>query len=183
VRLINKAKMGEEMMQLPLNLGRMIETAKRVFNVRATDRSNLRPADVIPRIQNLLSELRIVRGSDPISAEADLNATILFKALARSRLAFKEIVKVHRLNKLAFDHVLGELQNRWDRSFVSPGEMVGVLAAQSIGEPATQMTLNTHPWCSASQGDSQSGQGYQDSQHGCLPEHAPRNSGTGQEAP
>ena len=27
--------------------------------------------------------------------------------------------------------------------FVNPGEMVGVLAAQSIGEPATQMTLNT----------------------------------------
>ncbi|OAA46842.1 DNA-directed RNA polymerase II largest subunit [Metarhizium rileyi] len=142
-RLVNKSKMGEEMMQLPLNIGRMIETAKRVFNVRATDRSNLRPADVIPRIQNLLSELKIVRGSDPISTEADRNATILFRALIRSRLAFKEIVKVHRLNKLAFDHVLGELQNRWDRSFVSPGEMVGVLAAQSIGEPATQMTLNT----------------------------------------
>ena len=26
---------------------------------------------------------------------------------------------------------------------VNPGEMAGVLAAQSIGEPATQMTLNT----------------------------------------
>lgn len=26
---------------------------------------------------------------------------------------------------------------------VSPGEMVGALAAQSLGEPATQMTLNT----------------------------------------
>ncbi|KAG9529328.1 RNA polymerase II largest subunit, partial [Aureobasidium melanogenum] len=32
---------------------------------------------------------------------------------------------------------------RFSRSLVSPGEMVGVLAAQSIGEPATQMTLNT----------------------------------------
>lgn len=26
---------------------------------------------------------------------------------------------------------------------VQPGEMVGALAAQSLGEPATQMTLNT----------------------------------------
>ena len=26
---------------------------------------------------------------------------------------------------------------------VAPGEMVGAMAAQSIGEPATQMTLNT----------------------------------------
>ena len=29
------------------------------------------------------------------------------------------------------------------RSFVDPGECVGLLAAQSIGEPSTQMTLNT----------------------------------------
>ena len=29
------------------------------------------------------------------------------------------------------------------RSLIDPGEVVGVLAAQSIGEPSTQMTLNT----------------------------------------
>ncbi len=28
-------------------------------------------------------------------------------------------------------------------SLVDPGEAVGVLAAQSVGEPSTQMTLNT----------------------------------------
>jgi DNA-directed RNA polymerase II subunit RPB1 len=47
------------------------------------------------------------------------------------------------LNKLAFQHVIGEIESRFNRATVSPGEMVGVLAAQSIGEPATQMTLNT----------------------------------------
>ena len=31
----------------------------------------------------------------------------------------------------------------WHRARVAPGEMVGSIAAQSIGEPATQMTLNT----------------------------------------
>lgn len=29
------------------------------------------------------------------------------------------------------------------RSIVNPGENVGTLAAQSVGEPSTQMTLNT----------------------------------------
>ena len=143
VRKINRPKKDEDMMQLPLNIGRIIESAKRIFNVKMTDRSDLRPTYVIPTIQNLLKKMVIVRGNDPISQEADSNATILFKALVRSRLAFKDLVRVHRLNKLAFDHIVGELQNRWDRAFVSPGEMVGVLAAQSIGEPATQMTLNT----------------------------------------
>ena len=143
IREINQPKKGEEMMQLPLNIGRIIESSKRIFNIKPTNRSNLRPSDVIPAVHNLLKSMVMVRGNDPISEEADYNSSILFKGLLRSRLAFKEMVKVHRLNKLAFDHVLGELQNRWERSAVSPGEMVGVLAAQSIGEPATQMTLNT----------------------------------------
>jgi DNA-directed RNA polymerase II subunit RPB1 len=143
VRRINEPKLDEDSMQLPLNIARIIEAAKRVFGVKATDRSNLRPEDVIPVVQATLDNMKIVRGNDPISLEADANATVLFKALLRSRLAFKELIREHRLSKVAFDYVVGELQNRWERAFVSPGEMVGVLAAQSIGEPATQMTLNT----------------------------------------
>ena len=33
---------------------------------------------------------------------------------------------------------------------VKPGEMVGALAAQSLGEPATQMTLNTFHYAGVS---------------------------------
>ena len=33
---------------------------------------------------------------------------------------------------------------------ISPGEMVGAVAAQSIGEPATQMTLNTFHYAGVS---------------------------------
>ena len=32
---------------------------------------------------------------------------------------------------------------KYMNSLVEPGEAVGLLAAQSIGEPSTQMTLNT----------------------------------------
>ena len=32
---------------------------------------------------------------------------------------------------------------KYARSLVDPGEAVGLLAGQSIGEPSTQMTLNT----------------------------------------
>ena len=143
VRRINRPKLDEDSMQLPLNISRLIETSKRVFDIKAVERSNLRPADVIPVVQATLAGMKVVRGNDPISLEADADATVLFKALIRSRLAFKELIKEHRLSKDAFEYVIGELKTRWERAFVSPGEMVGVLAAQSIGEPATQMTLNT----------------------------------------
>lgn len=78
-----------------------------------------------------------------MSIEAQDSATYLFKCHLRSRLAFKRLVNEYSMSKKALDYVLGELQDRFLKAAVAPGEMVGVLAAQSIGEPATQMTLNT----------------------------------------
>jgi DNA-directed RNA polymerase II subunit RPB1 len=143
LREVNYKKKDEEMMQLPLNVIRIVASARKLFKVDDTDRSDLHPADVIPKVRELLDKLVIVRGEDPISIEAQVNATLLIKAQLRSRLAYKRIALEQRLNHLAFDHVLGEIESRFTRALVNPGEMVGVLAAQSIGEPATQMTLNT----------------------------------------
>jgi DNA-directed RNA polymerase II subunit RPB1 len=42
-----------------------------------------------------------------------------------------------------FDEVLTDIRYRYIKGRVHPGEMVGTLAAQSIGEPTTQLTLNT----------------------------------------
>ncbi|KXT17255.1 hypothetical protein AC579_5803 [Pseudocercospora musae] len=128
---------------LPLNVGRMIANARNKFKINDNSKSDLDPRDVIPKVRALLDRLKIIRGDDELSKEADLNATLLCKALFRSRLAFKRLVKEDKLSKLALDNILGDIENRFLRALVSPGEMVGVLAAQSIGEPATQMTLNT----------------------------------------
>jgi DNA-directed RNA polymerase II subunit RPB1 len=143
LREVLKAKAGEKTMQLPLNVQRIINNAIALFQIDNTSRSDLTPKDVIPAVNSFLQRMRVVRGTDPLSEEADYNATILFKSQIRARLCFKRLAIDKRINKLAFEHILGELENRWSRSMVSPGEMVGVLAAQSIGEPATQMTLNT----------------------------------------
>ncbi|KAK5113959.1 hypothetical protein LTR62_003082 [Meristemomyces frigidus] len=129
--------------QLPLNIDRMIRNAKDRFKIKDGARSNLDPRQAIPKVREMLDRLIIVRGDDPLSLEADLNATLLCKAKFRSRLAFKRIAKDDSLTKDALDNILGDLESRFSRALASPGEMVGVLAAQSIGEPATQMTLNT----------------------------------------
>ncbi|KAF2839315.1 DNA-directed RNA polymerase II subunit [Patellaria atrata CBS 101060] len=133
----------EDKYALPLNVQRIIETARTKFRIKDGARSNLNPSEVIPQISALLDRLIVIRGDDPLSIEAQDSATKLFKAQLRSRLAFKRLVKQYSLNKLALDNILGDIETRFARAAVSAGEMVGVLAAQSIGEPATQMTLNT----------------------------------------
>ena len=49
----------------------------------------------------------------------------------------------HQCNVESLQKVVDILTKKWYQSIVAPGEMVGVIAAQSVGEPTTQMTLNT----------------------------------------
>jgi len=55
------------------------------------------------------------------------------------------VAKLGRLNvtKNEFDEICDNVIESYERSLVEPGEAVGTVAAQSIGEPGTQMTLRT----------------------------------------
>ena len=101
-------------------------------------------------MRDLLTKLTVVKGTDRLSIEAQYNATYNFFSLLRSQLASKRVLGEHRLTPQAFDWLLGEVENRFLQHRVQPGEMVGALAAQSIGEPATQMTLNTFHYAGVS---------------------------------
>ena len=47
------------------------------------------------------------------------------------------------LSKKEFDEICDNVIESYERALVEPGEAVGTVAAQSIGEPGTQMTLRT----------------------------------------
>lgn len=47
------------------------------------------------------------------------------------------------ITKKEFDAICKNVIESYERSLVEPGEAVGTVAAQSIGEPGTQMTLRT----------------------------------------
>jgi DNA-directed RNA polymerase II subunit RPB1 len=67
----------------------------------------------------------------------------LWSALLRYWLAPHKLIVDKRFTKMAFNTLceLVVLKN-W-QAWAQPGEQVGIIAAQSIGEPSTQMTLNT----------------------------------------
>lgn len=78
-----------------------------------------------------------------IIAEAHENSTKLFKIYLRRNLCAKKIMLEDRLNVASFDQLINSIKEVFRSSTVHPGEMVGSIGAQSMGEPATQMTLNT----------------------------------------
>ena len=69
--------------------------------------------------------------------------TELFKVLYFYYLSPKDLLMVKRFNRKALIILIENIIAAYKKSIVSPGEMVGMIAAQSIGEPTTQMTLNT----------------------------------------
>ncbi|ORX62127.1 beta and beta-prime subunits of DNA dependent RNA-polymerase [Hesseltinella vesiculosa] len=143
-------KNGDDSWPLPVNLHRLITNAQQTFHIDVRKPSNIHPLQIIDGISSLCDRLVVVRGSDKISAEAQKNATLLFQMLLRSTFAVKRVVEEFHLTSHAFEWVLGEIENRFLTSIVNPGEMVGTIAAQSIGEPATQMTLNTFHYAGVS---------------------------------
>ena len=69
--------------------------------------------------------------------------TELFKAMYFYYLSPKDLLMVKRFNKKALTVLLEMIVLKYKSSLIAPGEMVGMISAQSIGEPTTQLTLNT----------------------------------------
>merc|ERR1719450_1584193 len=134
---------GNSKVVLPCNLERMIWNAQKIFHINKRSPTDLAPIKVIKGVREMLERCIIVRGSDKLSKQANENATTLFQCLVRATLCTKLMSEQHRLSEEAFDWLLGEIETKFMMSHATPGEMVGAMAAQSIGEPATQMTLNT----------------------------------------
>lgn len=70
------------------------------------------------------------------------NATMI-RIHIESELSPKLAWTRHKLNKERFDFLIRKIQSAYVEGLSDPGESIGAIAAQSIGEPCTQMTLNT----------------------------------------
>jgi DNA-directed RNA polymerase beta' subunit len=66
-----------------------------------------------------------------------------FKYALYEILAPKLCVYTYKFSKKQLEHISKEIIKSFNKSMVEPGEMVGIIAAQSLGEPVTQLMLNT----------------------------------------
>ena len=63
---------------LPVNLHRIVQNAIQIFHIDRRKPSDLEPAYIIDAVRDLCDRLIVVRGDDPLSKEAQANATLLF---------------------------------------------------------------------------------------------------------
>ena len=93
--------------------------------------TNLDPMTVLGTLEKLEEETKI----HPVFGYNEL-----LMAIVRVYLSPRVLIRVKRVSKAQLEMIVMRIKTYFEKSLAHPGEMVGVVAAQSIGEPATQMS-------------------------------------------
>ena len=118
----------------PVSFDRITRNAKAMFNkYDGGILSDLDPMYVLDTINKLCEELYVSKQN---------KGNKFLKMLIRCYLSPKKVIFDYKYNKIAFDYVINQVKQRFYDSIAHPSDMVGVVAAQSIGEPAPQMSAS-----------------------------------------
>lgn len=123
----------EAQIQVGVPISRIIERASDIFKTKETF-SDATPRDVVDCFDRCLQSCTYPGKTHPMPAMEMLLRTFIHPAV---------LLRKWRLSQKALEWVHREIERKFLDSLANSGEMVGVVSAQSMGEPATQMTLNT----------------------------------------
>jgi DNA-directed RNA polymerase II subunit RPB1 len=134
VRNIFNYKRGS-MVHMPVAFTHIIQNIQNQQNIQSNSLVDITPLEAFKMIENVINNV--------LSVSTYCKPNVLFTVMYNFFLSPKEILINKRFNKKALQVLLDAIVFQYKKSIVAPGEMVGMIAAQSIGEPTTQMTLNT----------------------------------------
>jgi DNA-directed RNA polymerase II subunit RPB1 len=125
---------GDSIVNCPVAFQYIINNVQGQCNITVSTLIDITPLEAFQMIEHCYENLEKIHYAPP---------TRLFKILFYFYLSPKDILLVKRFNKNALTLLLDKITIDYKRAIVTPGEMVGMIAGQSIGEISTQMTLNT----------------------------------------
>jgi DNA-directed RNA polymerase II subunit RPB1 len=125
---------SDSVVNCPVAFHYIISNIQGQCNITISSLVDITPMEALEMIENCYSNLEKIYYAPP---------TELFKTLYYFYLSPKDLLIIKRFNKSALTLLLDTITIDYKRAIVAPGEMVGMIAGQSIGEVSTQMTLNT----------------------------------------
>jgi DNA-directed RNA polymerase II subunit RPB1 len=125
---------GDSNVSCPVAFSYIINNIQGQCSITISSLVDITPFEALEMIEHCYSNLEKNYYAPP---------TELFKTLFYYYLSPKDLLIIKRFNKAALTLLLDTITGDYKRAIVAPGEMVGMIAGQSIGEVSTQMTLNT----------------------------------------
>jgi DNA-directed RNA polymerase II subunit RPB1 len=133
---------------LPVNITRIINSVKNDEDLK-NSKEKLDPQYIIDKIDELMTNehTKLMCLTKDVEAkksykikDEQINKTSLKYALYDCLSPKRAIVELG-LNKKQFDSIFDKISDNYNKNIIQPGEHAGVLSAQAMGEPTTQMTL------------------------------------------
>ena len=124
-----------KMINFPIPFDRIINNAhKNISNIGIKSiKTDLTPKYILDNIDKLINSLYIKKDQ----------GTKFFEILLRLNLTPKKLIMTYHFTKEIFDNIITLIIQYYKEAIAQPGEMVGIVAAQTIGEMGTQMTLDS----------------------------------------
>lgn len=138
-RATGNYKVIEDNFMLPINLLRITQ------ELNGKDEMAINPQYIMDAIDNMLYDyderfITVMKKNSKLLREDDKAYKFLLRLALYEYISPKSCIVNYKLNKAQFDKLIEDIRVHIARSLVEPGEMVGVVAAQSIGEPTSQMS-------------------------------------------
>lgn len=125
-----------EKIQYAIPFDRIITNSlKRLRSMGSTAvQTDLTPKYILDKIDELINNLVIIRPNQ---------GSRFLHILLRVNLSPKVLIFEKNISKPVFDWIISEIERYFIQSIACASEMVGIIAAQSIGEISTQQTLDS----------------------------------------
>eukprot|EP00798_Chlamydomonas_sp_ICE-L_P014401 gene14401-biopygen23455 len=123
----------------PVNFSRIVEDSSALLGAKSATDELAGPDSILDTIDDLISAMVCMQEE----RHQDLFHRRWPPILLRSFLSPKVLMRRFHMTRSALARVSSEILREFRKAIATPGEMVGIVAAQSIGEPCTQLTLNS----------------------------------------
>ena len=125
---------SENAVKMPVAFQNIIANIQGQLNLNSNSVVDITPLEAFQLIEEYFNKLKELKYCQP---------TELFEIVYYFYLTPKDLLVNKRFHRKALVMLLETIILKYKQAIVHPGEMVGVIAGQSTGEPTTQLTLNS----------------------------------------
>lgn len=119
-----------------INIERIINTFVSRYKLGPNCTTDLTPVKIYRNVHGLLDILRVCKNKD-----VNKDATIIIRLLIAVNLSSRNLLRL-RFNEAILDELIKYIYSKFVFCILNPGENVGSVSAQSLGQPTTQLSLN-----------------------------------------
>jgi DNA-directed RNA polymerase beta' subunit len=130
-------RQSEVSVRIPVGFQYIIQNIQGQLDLRGNSAVDITPYEAFELIEEYFEKINSIPFAKTNS---------LFRVLYFYYMTPRDLLIKRRFHRKALILLLETVLLRFKEALVHPGEMVGVLAAQEVGEPCTQLTLNSVIW-------------------------------------